>query len=166
MRVSLPRPPALITAAGVDLDICRQNRYAICIAVIQILEVSMDQAPRTPKSDTDSRNDAERWADREKKRRKAWLDGPSEEEKQEWLERHSRRREYDNSSEDEDIEEGRRIAGRWERDIGWAVTGLVSRLMDSRYALLGNLVREGREAEDHYLASRRRRKRVFSDDDV
>ncbi len=126
----------------------------------------MDQAPRTPKSDTDSRNDAERWADREKKRRKAWLDGPSEEEKQEWLERHSRRREYDNSSEDEDIEEGRRIATRWERDIGWAVTGLVSRLMDSRYALLGNLVREGREAEDNYLASRRRRKRVFSDDDV
>ena len=126
----------------------------------------MDQASRTSKSDTDSSNEADRWADREKKRRKAWLDGPSEEEKQEWLERRSRRKGYDNSSEDEDIEEGRRIAARWERDFGWAVTGLVSRLMDSRYALLGNLVREGREAEDHYLASRRRRRRVFSDDDV
>jgi hypothetical protein len=126
----------------------------------------MDQASRTSKSDTDSSNEADRWADREKKRRKAWLDGPSEEEKQEWLERRSRRKGYDNSSEDEDIEEGRRIAARWERDFGWAVTGLVSRLMDSRYAILGNLVREGREAEDLYLASRRRRRRVFSDDDV
>jgi len=126
----------------------------------------MDQAPRKPKSDTDSSIEVEQWADREKKRRKAWLDGPSEEEKQEWLERRSRRKEHDSSSEDEDIEEGRRIAARWERDIGWAVTGLASRLMDSRYALLGNLVREGREAEDHYLASRRRRRRVFSDDDV
>jgi hypothetical protein len=126
----------------------------------------MDQASRSPKSDTDNSSEVERWADREKKRRKAWLDGPSEEEKQEWLERRSRRKEYHNLSEDEDIEEGRRIATRWERDIGWAVTGLVSRLMDSRYAILGNLVREGREAEDQYLASRRRRKRVFSDDDV
>ncbi len=126
----------------------------------------MDQASRTSKSDTDNSSEVERWADLEKKRRKAWLDGPSEEEKQEWLERHSRRKGYDSSSEDEDIEAGRRIAARWERDIGWAVTGLVSRLMDSRYAILGNLVREGREAEDQYLASRRRRKRVFSDDDV
>ena len=114
----------------------------------------MDQAQRKPKSDTDS-NEAEQWADREKKRRKAWLD-----------ERRARRKEHDSSSEDEDIEEGRRIAARWERDIGWAVTGLASRLMDSRYAILGNLVREGREAEDHYLASRRRRRRIFSDDDV
>ena len=126
----------------------------------------MDQAPRTPKSDTDSNSDVERWAEREKKRRKAWLDGPSEEEKREWLERHSPRRGHDRSIEDEDIEEGRRIAARWERDIGWAVIGLTSRLMDSRYAILGNLVREGREVEDQYLASRRRRRRVFSDDDI
>jgi hypothetical protein len=126
----------------------------------------MDQAPRTPKSDADSNNEVERWADREKKRRKAWLDGPSEEEKREWIERHSRRKAYDRPSEDEDIEEGRRIAARWERDIGWAVMGFASRLMDSRYAILGNLVREGREAEDEYLASRRRRRRVFWDDDI
>src|SRR5260370_25419467 len=117
----------------------------------------MAQASRTLKSDADNSSEGERWADLEKKRRKAWLDGPSEEEKQEWLERHSRRKGYDSSSEDEDIEAGRRIAARWERDIGWAGTGLVSRFMDSRYAILGNLGREGRGAEEQDLASPRRR---------
>jgi hypothetical protein len=128
----------------------------------------MGPAKRTSNLNADSDvltdDEAELWAEREKKRRKAWLDGPSEEEKREWLE--SRRRsERDSSTDSEDIDEGRRIANRWQRDIGWALTGLASRLIDYRYGVLGNLVREGREWEEEYRAARRRRRRAFSEEE-
>ena len=128
----------------------------------------MGPAKRTSSLNADSDvltdDEAELWAEREKKRRKAWLDGPSEEEKREWLE--SRRRsERDSSTDSEDIDEGRRIANRWQRDIGWALTGLASRLIDYRYGVLGNLVREGREWEEEYRAARRRRRRAFSEEE-
>jgi hypothetical protein len=118
----------------------------------------------TPSDDVLKDREADLWAERERKRRKAWLNGPSEEEKKEWLESRSRSN-RDPQSRDEDVEEGRRIARRWERDIVLAISGLASRLVDSRYAVLGNLVREGREWEEEKRSSGRRRRRVFSEDD-
>jgi hypothetical protein len=127
--------------------------------------------PRAPEMETDtdivSEKEMELWAEREKRRRKAWLEGPTEEEKRDWAERERRRRTpHTGSIGEEDLDEGRRVADRWQRDIGWAVAGLASRMIDSRYALLGNLVREGRQREDEYQASRPRRRRVYSDDDM
>src|SRR5687767_6848473 len=49
------------------------------------------------------------WAERERKRRQAWLEGPDEEEKQEWAEaeRKRRKREYRDELLDIDLDEGR-----------------------------------------------------------
>jgi hypothetical protein len=108
------------------------------------------------------------WAERERERRRKWLEGPSEEEKREWarLERRRRRAAMEHEEEDEgDISEGRRMADRWERDVALALAGVASRLIDSPYRMLGNLVREGREWEDKQRSSRRRRPRVWLDDE-
>ena len=134
-------------------------------------------APRTTRSsetemETDlvSESEIKAWAERERERRRQWLEGPNEEEKQEWarLERRRRRRAGSETKADYDedeLEEGRRLADRWERDVALALAGVASRLVDSPYKLLGNLVREGREWEDRQRASRRRRPRVWMDDD-
>lgn len=134
-------------------------------------------APRTTNSpdariETDlvSASEIEAWAKREHERRRLWLEGPSEEEKQEWadLQRRRRRRkasEPESDYDDDGIEEGRRVADRWERDVALALAGVASRLVDSPYRLLGNLVREGREWEDKHRESRRRRPRVWMEDE-
>lgn len=134
-------------------------------------------APRTTgsaeaKMETDlvSASEIEAWAKREHERRRLWLEGPSEDEKQEWaqLQRRRRRREASETEggHDEDgIEEGRRLADRWERDVALALAGVASRLVDSPYRLLGNLVREGRDWEDKHRESRRRRPRVWMEDE-
>lgn len=134
-------------------------------------------APRTTNSpdariETElvSASEIEAWAKREHERRRLWLEGPSEEEKQEWadLQRRRRRRrasELESDYDDDGIEEGRRVADRWERDVALALAGVASRLVDSPYRLLGNLVREGREWEDKHRESRRRRPRVWMEDE-
>jgi hypothetical protein len=134
-------------------------------------------APRTTRSseaemETDlvSESDIKAWAERERERRRLWLEGPNEEEKQEWArsERRRRRRaafEPKDDYDEDEIEEGRRLADRWERDVALALAGVASRLVDSPYRLLGNLVREGREWEDKHRGPRRRRPRVWMEDE-
>jgi hypothetical protein len=121
-------------------------------------------------TDIVSESDIKAWAERERERRRLWLEGPSEEEKQEWArsERRRRRRtafETNDDFNEDEIEEGRRLADRWERDVALALAGIASRLVDSPYRLLGNLVREGREWEDKHRGPRRRRPRVWVDDE-
>ncbi|TPQ29165.1 hypothetical protein C2U70_28760 [Bradyrhizobium guangdongense] len=128
-------------------------------------------APRDQAADYDddvvSAADIEKWTERERARRRAWLEGPTDEEKEEWAatERRRRlhRRAHDHDNDDEDFSEGRRVADRWQREVGLALAGIAGRIMDSPYSLLGNLIREGRQLEDDYLP-RRRRRRVPSDD--
>lgn len=116
---------------------------------------------------TVSATDIEKWTEREKARRRAWLEGPTEDEKEEWAAAERRRRRYlrarDHDYDDEDLSEGRRIADRWQREVGLALAGLAGRIIDSPYSLLGNLVREGRQFEEEYFPPRRRR-RVPRDD--
>src|ERR1700676_3054600 len=132
----------------------------------------MNQKPRASDPDRDldlvNESEIEGWAERERKRRKAWLEGPTDEEKQEWAELEwlrRRRRDRDHPMED-GMAEGQRIADRWQRDIGLALAGIAGRLINAPYSLLGNLVIEGRQREDEYYAVRRKRRRVPSDDDI
>ena len=117
-----------------------------------------------------SETDVEGWAARERAERRAWLEGPSEEEKKDWAERERRRRaaRADRGEFDGDEYEGRRIAERWRRDMELVLIGLAGRIIEPPYALLGNMVREGRRFEDELNNSRRRRsrKRVLPDDDI
>jgi hypothetical protein len=118
-----------------------------------------------------SESEIEAWAAREHKRRQAWLEGPSEGEKQEWarLERQRRMREHQDYPEhwslDPEIAEGRRIANRWQRDLAFALTGVAGRLVESPYRILGSLIREGREWESEHYVPKGGRRRVRLDDD-
>jgi hypothetical protein len=99
------------------------------------------------------------WADRERKRRQAWLEGPDEEEKQAWAEaeRHRRKGEYLDELLDLDLSDGRRMAER-------LVSGLTNRIVENPLRKLGNLIREGRDAEGRQSNPLRRRRRVYPDD--
>jgi hypothetical protein len=112
--------------------------------------------------------DVEAWAARVRDRRKAWLDGPTAEEKREWAdrERHRRARRADFEDYEDDEAEGRRIADRLRRDVELVLTGVAGRIVEPPYALLGGLVREGRRFEDELYNVRRRRRRVLADDDI
>jgi hypothetical protein len=104
------------------------------------------------------------WAEREKKRRQAWLEGPNEEEKQAWAdaERLRRKRQYrdellDIDLFDIDLDEGRRFADRM-------MDGFRSRMVDTPLRKLGDLLREGRTVESRRSEPLRRRRRVYPDE--
>ena len=100
------------------------------------------------------------WAEREHKRRQAWLEGPDEEEKQAWAdaERLRRKREYREELFDMDLDEGRRMADR-------LIAGVTNRMVEAPLRKLGDLIREGRDAEDRQKNPLRRRRRVYPDDE-
>ena len=108
--------------------------------------------------------DVTAWAERERKRRQAWLEGPNEEEKQAWAdaERQRRKRQYrdellDIDLFDIDLEEGRRFADRM-------IAGFQNRMVDTPLRKLGDLLREGRSVEDRKKEPLRRRRRVYPDE--
>ena len=100
------------------------------------------------------------WAERERKRRQAWLEGPNEEEKEAWAdaERQRRKREHLDELLDMDLHEGRRMADR-------LIAGFANRMVESPLRKLGDLIREGRDTEDRQRDPLRRRRRVYPDDD-
>lgn len=104
------------------------------------------------------------WAERERKRRQAWLEGPNEEEKQAWAdaERQRRKRQYrdellDIDIFDLDLEDGRRFADRM-------IAGFQNRMVDIPLRKLGDLLREGRSVESREKEPLRRRRRVYPDE--
>jgi len=112
--------------------------------------------------------DVAAWAEREKKRRQAWLDGPNEEEKQAWAdaERQRRKRQYredllDIDLFDIDLDEGRRMADRMADRM---MAGFKDRMVETPLRKLGDLLREGRNAEYRSREPLRRRRRVHPDD--
>jgi hypothetical protein len=122
-----------------------------------------------PGEDLVSKGDIESWAERERQRRRAWLEGPTDTERDEWadLERRRRRRRQRSSLIDEDdVAEGRRIADRWQRDVELILAGIAGRLVESPFSLLGYLAREGRDFEEEFEVGRRRRRRVPTDDEA
>jgi hypothetical protein len=144
-----------------------------------VLEVfAMNKKPRSPDhpnqdhdpdpgEDLVSKSDIESWAERERQRRRAWLEGPTDAERDEWadLERRRRRRRRSLTDED-DVAEGRRIADRWQRDAELVLAGIAGRLFESPFSLLGYLAREGRDFEEEFEVRRRRRRRVPTDDEA
>ena len=112
-----------------------------------------------------SEADVAAWAEREKKRRQAWLEGPNEDDKKAWAEAERLRRKRQYREEllniddlfDVDLEEGRRIADRM-------MAGFTNRLVDTPLRKLGDLLREGRSVESREREPLRRRRRVYPDE--
>jgi hypothetical protein len=105
--------------------------------------------------------DVAAWAERERRRRQVWLEGPNEEEKQAWAdaERLRRKRQYRDELLDIDIdfEDGRRFADRM-------LAGFQNRMVDTPLRKLGDLLREGRSVESRKSEPLRRRRRVYPDE--
>jgi hypothetical protein len=111
-----------------------------------------------------SEADVAAWAERERKRRQAWLEGPNEEDKQAWTdaERKRRKRQYreellDIDLFDIDLEDGRRFADRM-------MAGFTNRIVDTPLRKLSDLLREGRSVESREREPLRRRRRVYPDE--
>ena len=112
--------------------------------------------------------DVAAWAEREKKRRQAWLEGPNEDEKQAWAdaERQRRKRQYredllDIDLFDFDLDEGKRFADRMADRM---MAGIRDRMVETPLRKLGDLLREGRDSESRSREPLRRLRRVHPDD--
>jgi hypothetical protein len=120
----------------------------------------------------------EAWAASVRRRRQAWLDGPTEEEKHEWHRRERARRlarlEFEAESQAvlggperrDPYEERRRLERRYLRDTRLAAEGLGILVATLPFRALATLVAAGQECEDEYLRPARRRWIPFYDDDV
>jgi hypothetical protein len=110
--------------------------------------------------------DVEAWAAAEKKRREAWLNGPSPEERAEYARRLSHRRLADAFDEGENrIEEGVRQGVRYGREAQLAAEGAMSVTYRWARRTLTDLVRAGREWEEETARPNRRRRVPLDDED-
>jgi hypothetical protein len=107
--------------------------------------------------------EAEEWAEREKKRRDAWLAGPSEAEKREWMRRQRSRREarerYD-AADLSDSELERELERRLRREAYLARVGMVDLLLRWPPRLAAKLIRAGLDAQYDYYTEPAYRRRV------
>jgi hypothetical protein len=107
--------------------------------------------------------EVEAWAEREKKRREAWLAGPSDAEKREWRTRQRDVRElremYGASDEPEWVLE-RQLERRLRRDVYLAGAGIVDFLLHSPTRLGAKLIRGGLDAQYDYYTDPAFRRRV------
>ena len=121
-----------------------------------------DTAPETANEPWSvSEADIAAWADRERRRRQAWLEGPNEDDKQAWAdaERQRRKRQYRDEllDIDLDLDDGRRIADRM-------MAGFKNRMVETPLRKLSDLLREGRDVESREREPLRRRRRVYPDE--
>jgi hypothetical protein len=118
-----------------------------------------------------SDQEVEEWAEREKKRREAWLAGPSEAEKREWRRRQrdlKELREQYGAGDVPDYELERELERRLRREAYLMRAGVVDLLLHWPPRLGAKLLRGGLDAQyDYYTepAARRRVPPEFSSED-
>ncbi len=115
-----------------------------------------------------SGSDVDAWAERERRRREAWLAGPSEDEKIEWARRHRRSRGPGSSSYDDEPYRGSSsgcgpsfydptrdpVVRRLQRDTDLATKGILNYCFNAPYIFMSQLIRAGRSLEeDPYFRS-------------
>ena len=122
--------------------------------------------------------DVEAWAERVRLRRQAWVDGPTEEEKHDWLRRERARQMTRHQFDDESgtgadgrtrpdpYDEPLRLQRRYVRDVRLATEGLGAWIATWPFRVLADLVVTGREWEEESLRPARRRWIPFYDEDM
>jgi ferric-dicitrate binding protein FerR (iron transport regulator) len=106
--------------------------------------------------------EVEEWAEGEKKRREAWLAGPSEAEKREWSRRQrdlSELRELSGASDELDRDLERRLR----RDVHLARAGILGLFLNLPYSVGAKLIRSGLDAQYDYYTEPASRRRVPPD---
>jgi hypothetical protein len=116
--------------------------------------------PRVAASDVGPTEDEiEAWAERERARRRAWLDGPSPDERAAWARRERARRRLGLEPGARATELARR-GQRYGRETMLATEGAFSLLTHRSRRLIAELVRAGLEWEDEVVRPPRRRIRL------
>lgn len=110
--------------------------------------------------------EVEEWAEREKRRREAWLAGPSEAEKRDWSRRRrelSELRDQYGASDEPDSELERDLERRLRRDIHLARAGILGLVLNLPYSLGARLIRSGLDAQYDYYTEPAFRRRMPPD---
>jgi hypothetical protein len=116
-----------------------------------------------------SQSEIDAWAAQEKKRREAWLSGPTADQKAAWARRERERRTLERDVTDVrgSVRDSSRLLQRYVRDMQLAAEGAVSLLFNSSPSeVFDNLVRAGRDWEEEFTSQPPRRRRVKLDPDA
>jgi len=105
------------------------------------------------------------WAERERKRREAWLSGPTEEEREEYARRERERRQAEASGSAARAAELARLSRRYARDSQLLAEGAVSLMTRWSRRGIAELIRAGREWEEEATKPGGKR-RIRLDDDT
>jgi hypothetical protein len=125
--------------------------------------------PEEPALLEPSESEIEAWAAQEKKRREAWLSGPTADQKAAWARRERERRTLERDVTDVrgSVRDSSRVLQRYVRDMQLAAEGAVSLLFNSSPSeVFDNLVRAGRDWEEEFTSQPPRRRRVKLDADA
>jgi hypothetical protein len=124
---------------------------------------SMSEDPIAPEP-TQAEIDA--WVESEKRRRQAWLNGPTPAEREDYARRLRNRRLSDAFDEGESrIQEGVRTGVRYGRETQLAAEGAMTLLYRWSRRTVAELVRAGREWEEETSIPDRRRRVPIDDED-
>jgi hypothetical protein len=109
--------------------------------------------------------EVDEWAEREKKRREAWLTGPGDAEKREWRRRQQHVRELREfyGADEADYELERALERRLRRDVMLAGTGIFDILVNWPHRLGAKLIRTGLDRQYDYYTEPAFRRRVPPD---
>ncbi len=111
-----------------------------------------------------SAEELDRWATEERARREAWLRGPTEEERAEFV-RIERQRRLAEINDDDDLwVERMRLMRRYPREAQLAAEGAFSLMWKWSRRTMEELVQAGREWEDEFVGPTRRRRIPLDDD--
>jgi hypothetical protein len=116
-----------------------------------------------------SESEIEAWAAQEKRRREAWLSGPTADQKAAWARRERERRMLEREAMDVrgSVRDSSRLLQWYVRDMQLAAEGAVSLLFNaSPSEVFDNLVRAGRDWEEEFTSQPPRRRRVTLDPDA
>lgn len=128
--------------------------------------VSEDALPDESSSLEPTQAEIDAWVARERKRRQAWLNGPSDDEREAYAQQLRRRRVADAFDEGETrISEGVRTGVRYGRETQLAAEGAMTLFYRWSRRTMTELVRAGREWEEETSLPNRRR-RVPQDDEA
>jgi len=129
------------------------------------VKASPDAVTEAPIVPEPTQAEIDEWASREKRRREAWLNGPSAEERQAYAQRLRQRRLAEAFDESEHrIEESLRLGLHYGRDAQLAAEGAMTLVYRWSRRTMSELIRAGREWEEETSLPMRRR-RVPLDDE-
>lgn len=129
-------------------------------------DATMDAMSDDPVALEPTQAEIDAWVEREKRRRQAWLNGPTTEERDDYARRLRQRRLSDAFDEGESrIQDGVRMGVRYGRDTQLAAEGAMTLLYRWSRRTFGDLVRAGREWEEETSLPNRRRRVSLDDED-